>query len=478
MQEELKTQYAKVFQPAEDGEDIFQAQQLKLKHQRPIFGVGLCLGLILACVVLIVFLLSITADVTSLPAWSSIYPIFRGSVLFQLACWYIGINMYGWKKGLINFRFIAEIGKRRIAHQQLLLLIGLLSFVTALLFTLYLFCARGDIVSAMPPRYFGFIQVTLSLGLLLFPFNYFYRNTRIWLLKQLGRIVCAPFFPVRFTDFFLADQLTSLVIALYDLEFSLCFVFSDVWTGGNACLVQATIARFIIAGLPGLWRFLQCLRRYRDSKDMLNLVNAGKYGSGLVVVILAATAATYNPSSLGVGPIRICLFVFSAIATGYGVFWDLTRDFGFCARKSKHRMLRNELLYSRRFVYYLIIPADIILRCAWILTISPESLGFRFDTDLVVFVVGVLEITRRFLWNFFRMENEQATNCGNFRAVKDVPLPLQEQGQQPAMGTPGVEAQTVALLEPEKNEVAMVVAAFEISFEREQSDEIPLYSIL
>lgn len=39
----------------------------------------------------------------------------------------------------------------------------------------------------------------------------------------------APFFQVTFADFWLADQLNSLVYALLDFQFLICFY----WTNGN-----------------------------------------------------------------------------------------------------------------------------------------------------------------------------------------------------------------------------------------------------
>lgn len=41
---------------------------------------------------------------------------------------------------------------------------------------------------------------------------------------------------VEFRDFFLADQLASIVIVLYDLEYTLCFFFSDAWSHSGGIL--------------------------------------------------------------------------------------------------------------------------------------------------------------------------------------------------------------------------------------------------
>lgn len=33
----------------------------------------------------------------------------------------------------------------------------------------------------------------------------------------------------------------------------------------------------IIASLPPWWRLLQCIRRYKDSRESVHLINGGKY---------------------------------------------------------------------------------------------------------------------------------------------------------------------------------------------------------
>jgi hypothetical protein len=42
--------------------------------------------------------------------------------------------------------------------------------------------------------------------------------------------------------------------------------------------------------------------------------------------------------------------------------------------------------------------------------------------DLLVSVTATLEVFRRFVWNFFRLENEHLNNCGKFRAVRDISI--------------------------------------------------------
>ena len=57
------------------------------------------------------------------------------------------------------------------------------------------------------------------------------------------------------------------------------------------------ITRAICSALPAWFRFAQCFRRYKDQKDTVHLVNAGKYSSTLLVVIFSFfNAYFYDPN--------------------------------------------------------------------------------------------------------------------------------------------------------------------------------------
>lgn len=74
---------------------------------------------------------------------------------------------------------------------------------------------------------------------------------------------------------------------------------------------------------------------------------------------------------------------------------------------------------------------DFCLRFIW-------ALGFLLTEskyisgDLLTTVMAPLEVFRRFVWNFFRLENEHLNNCGKFRAVRDIsiaPIDSSDQNQ-------------------------------------------------
>ena len=69
---------------------------------------------------------------------------------------------------------------------------------------------------------------------------------------------------------------------------------------------------------------------------------------------------------------------------------------------------------------------DFVLRFAWIAKyfIKHET---TLNGAITSTIFSLLEIFRRFVWNFFRLENEHLNNCGEFRAVRDISVaPLRE----------------------------------------------------
>lgn len=66
---------------------------------------------------------------------------------------------------------------------------------------------------------------------------------------------------------------------------------------------------------------------------------------------------------------------------------------------------------------------NVVLRFAWLQTVLNLQLSFLHRQTLIT-IVASLEIVRRGIWNFFRLENEHLNNVGKYRAFKSVPLPF------------------------------------------------------
>ena len=86
----------------------------------------------------------------------------------------------------------------------------------------------------------------------------------------------------------------------------------------------------------------------------------------------------------------------------------------------ENKFLREEIVYSSKSYYYFAIIEDFVLRFGWAVSLSLTEMGFSMWGDLITSVLSPLEVFRRFIWNFFRLENEHLNNCGEFRAVRDI----------------------------------------------------------
>jgi hypothetical protein len=86
----------------------------------------------------------------------------------------------------------------------------------------------------------------------------------------------------------------------------------------------------------------------------------------------------------------------------------------------EYRFLREELVYPVRW-YYVSIIQDLIMRFGWTVNLSLTEVA-SIPPDIITLVLAPTEIVRRFIWNFYRLENEHLNNCGEFRAVRDISI--------------------------------------------------------
>lgn len=59
------------------------------------------------------------------------------------------------------------------------------------------------------------------------------------------------------------------------------------------------------------------------------------------------------------------------------------------------------------------------------------SLGdaWTMEADTLLCITAPLEMFRRWMWNYFRLENEHLNNCGQFRAVRDISVKPMRAGE-------------------------------------------------
>lgn len=61
--------------------------------------------------------------------------------------------------------------------------------------------------------------------------------------------------------------------------------------------------------------------------------------------------------------------------------------------------------FHTKEIYYVAIIIDLTLRCTWSLKLSPHLDHFN-DLEGGIFAMELLEVFRRFIWVFFRVETE------------------------------------------------------------------------
>jgi hypothetical protein len=90
------------------------------------------------------------------------------------------------------------------------------------------------------------------------------------------------------------------------------------------------------------------------------------------------------------------------VSSLYAFSWDILMDWSLFDLRSKNYLLRDHLVYSKNWVYYTAMVINFLLRSTWILIYSNKNM----DIHLIMIIIAIGELVRRWIWNFFRIENE------------------------------------------------------------------------
>jgi len=194
------------------------------------------------------------------------------------------------------------------------------------------------------------------------------------------------------------------------------------------CKSAIAISPWILAMLPYYFRFMQCLRRYYDDRSAkMQVANAIKYLLAMIVTFCNLLYALDRKNNNRL----YAWIILAVIGTLYSYYWDIKMDWGFLEGNLKqNKLLRKSTLLPTHlfFIYYLAAMINFLLRISWVLTISPTTFGLsELSSDYLLTLTSSLEIIRRTIWNFFRLENEHLNNCEKFRVTTLVPLDITPQ---------------------------------------------------
>ncbi|XP_019195155.1 PREDICTED: phosphate transporter PHO1 homolog 3-like [Ipomoea nil] len=350
-----------------------------------------------------------------------LYSLFGFIVLHMLM--YAG-DIYFWRRYRINYSFIFGFKQgTELGYRQVLLIASGLS-------VLALAAVLSHLNMEMDPETRSYKVLSESVPLILIsllliitfcPLNIMYRSSRFFLITCAWHCICAPLFKVTLPDFFLADQLTSQVQAIRSFEFYICYYgWGNFRQRSNTCQDSDVYKLFyiIVAAIPFVVRLLQCLRRLFEEKDNNQGLNGLKYFTTVAALVLRTLYEQNKGTTL-----HVLAIAFSGITTITNTYWDIVIDWGLLQRNSKNPWLRDKLLVPNKAVYFAAIVVNIILRLTWMQLVLDFKISF-LHKKAVVAIIACLEIIRRGIWNFFRLENEHLNNVGKYRAFKSVPLPF------------------------------------------------------
>ncbi|XP_065856486.1 phosphate transporter PHO1 homolog 9 [Euphorbia lathyris] len=405
---------------------------LRPKHKREKHRTTFSLGFLSGCSVALLISLILLIHARDLinsqggPQYmENIFPLYSlfGFIILHMLMY--AANIYFWKRYRVNYAFIFGFKKgTELNYKEVFLLSSCLSVVT-------LACVLSNLDMEMDERTQSFQAITelVPLGLLVLvllitfcPFNIIYRSSRFFFIQCAFHCLLAPLYKVTLPDFFLADQLTSQVHAFRNLEFYVCYYgWGDFKRRSNECRTSHVfeIFYFIVAIVPYWTRFLQCLRRLFEEKDAMQAYNSIKYLSTIVAV---AMKTSYELKKTGNW--LILAAVSSAFATIISTYWDIVVDWGLLRRNSKNPWLRDKLVIPNKSVYFIAMGLNMVLRLAWMQTVLGFTQAPFLHRTAMSAIVACLEIIRRGIWNFFRLENEHLNNVGKYRAFNSVPLPF------------------------------------------------------
>lgn len=341
-------------------------------------------------------------------------------------------------------------------HLSTYRLATLLTIPLTLSLLLFWLLSRRDPALVIHYDYLPIAYLVLLLSLFLLPLRRFSSSGRTRFLTTLRRISIgglAPSNAGKFGDILLADVLTSYAKIIADLFVSLCMFFSGSDGSATArpdrgCGGQYLVP--IIIAIPSFIRLRQCLIEYVRVRNHniknggmsaqtgwggQHLANALKYASAFPVIILSALQRNLSLDHEDIGVTETTLYrlwlaaVF--INSMYSFYWDVAKDWDLRLFTSVHQTLtgtsptlhphahppatpfglRERLVFPGPAIYYSAIALDLLLRFTWSLKLSPHLDHFA-DFESGIFVMEALEVGRRWMWIFLRVETEWVRGLG------------------------------------------------------------------
>ena len=372
------------------------------------------------------------------------FPVYRGImyIVFWLWCW--GASLYVWEAGRVNYLYMLELDPRM--SQESSAIFEMAARHTIVILALFLLHFKMMSNSLGLTGWFWEHPGIVTLILILYALWHTLRSCcgprkSTWVIIFHTVTPCCR--NVTFMMNFAGDVLTSMTKPLVDVVYLLCYSVHLSWAHShieehNFCLESSlyeNVTRLLLV-TPYFIRFCQQVRRFVDEEESRawksrNIANAFKYALAMVVQLFGIFNAV---TSKGFDDLldKVWL-VMIVVTTLYMYYWDLFQDWsifeseGGDEGKRSCCQLRETRMYSRQWLYYFAALVDLFLRFFWISTILPAVGAVNNPISVIRLewvgsVAPGLELMRRTIWSFVRLENEHLNNTAGYRRVTSIPL--------------------------------------------------------
>jgi hypothetical protein len=213
--------------------------------------------------------------------------------------------------------------------------------------------------------------------------------------------------------------MTSLVGPFRDIEYTACYYthyFNTFEEKKRLCSNRRPIV-ILIGIYPYFIRFLQVIKTMWEKKIIFpDILNAIKY----ILSMLVAISSYYSKTIEIFGKTWLLIAAFSSC---WSYCWDMKMDYGLLQPGTTNKFLRNDIFYKRKWVYYTAMFLNLMGRFAWVLTISPDVVYRWIRPEFFLMVIYMIEMCRRGMWNFFRIELKHIDLCKHFQVSDKIKLP-------------------------------------------------------
>ena len=389
------------------------------------FFFGFYIGILLIIFILCILIANhFHIDMDDDAKFKTIFPMFRGYLIMIFYLWFLGLNVYVWNTYHINYKLSFNFDSHYSPVISIFKRAAFFTMIVAIMLLCYMIERTKipilyDLVSFIPLEFTPLISYIIALAYLFSPFQNFNHLGRIYLGKLFVETMASITTTSELRHTWLGDQMTSLVGPFRDIEYTACYYthyFNTFEEKKRLCSSRRPIV-ILIGIYPYFIRFLQVIKTMWEKNIIFpDILNAIKY----ILSMLVAISSYYSKTIEIFGKTWLLIAAFSSC---WSFCWDMKMDYGLLQPGTTNRFLRNDIFYKRKWVYYTAMFLNLMGRFAWVLTISPDVVYRWIRPEFFLMVIYMIEMCRRGMWNFFRIELKHIDLCKHFQVSDKIKLP-------------------------------------------------------